>query len=647
MQERHPIATRIAGFLQQFPPFPLLGNERLQALADKARVRYHKAGEILFKQGDAPGDSFFVVASGSVKLITERNEREELIDVCDEGDVFGVRPKFVGDTYVARAEFGEETILYELNWPLFSSWLGEIPGVALFFAAGFAGGLPVVREQLESGQAVRKALEGAQSTSTLNELHVPELNRKLVHCSPDTSIMLGASIMRDQQSPYLLVTDANQWPLGIVTDTDLRNRVVTGELNVDEAVSVLMSSPVICVSPDQTMAALLITMLRHKLHHLVVTENGRNDSKVLGVITDHDLLLSQGQSPAALVSAMKQTYDADGLRQLRDRADRLFQQWLEHDVRPRDVAAVATALNDALIEKWVQLSISAMKKEGWGPAPVAFAWLSLGSEGREEQIVRTDQDNALVYAQPVAGEEQKTAAWFLELGKRVTQGLEHCGFEYCPANMMASNPAWCLSLDAWMDQFAKWMHTPDPKSVMYTTIFFDYRVAAGDKRLAERLTDFIFGELQQEQLFLRWLAHNALRNPPPLGFFRNFLVEKAGVHHDSFDIKARAMMPLTDAARVLTLYHRLPGYNNTPQRFLRLAAKEPQHASLYEEAARAYEILMRYRAQQAYRKSDSGRYIDPQALSKIDRQLLRSAFQPISDLQELLEVRFQTNQLRG
>lgn len=647
MNERHPIATRIAGFLQQYPPFPLLGAERLQLLADKAKVRYHQAGEILFKQGDAPGDSFFVVASGSVKLIANRNGREELIDLCDEGDVFGVRPKFVGDVYIARAEFGEETLLYELSWPLFSSWLQEIPGLALFFAAGFAGGLPVVRAQLVHGQAVQKALEQRTDDSLLYAMHVPELRQRLVYCSPSTSIALGAAIMRDQNSPYLLVTDAQHWPLGIVTDTDLRNRVVTGELGVDEPVAALMSSPVICVAPEQTVTALLITMLRHKLHHLVITATGHSDSPVLGVITDHDLLLSQGQSPAALVSAIKQAQDGAALIRLRNQADHLFHQWLKHDVRPRDVAAVATALNDTLIDKWVQLAQENMKKEGWGHAPVSFAWLSLGSEGREEQIVRTDQDNALVYDQPKTDEEEKTQLWFLELAKRVTSGLHDCGFAYCPADMMATNPAWCLSVDAWMAQFGRWMHTPDPKAVMYTTIFFDYRVASGDLQLATRLTDYIFGELQQDQLFLRWLAHNALQNPPPLGFFRNFLVEKAGAHHDTFDIKARAMMPLVDAARVLTLYHRLAGYNNTSQRFQRLALEEPQHATLYEEAARAYEILMRYRALQAYGKSDSGRYIDPQSLGKIDRQLLRSAFQPISELQELLEVRFQTNQLRG
>ncbi len=646
MNDRNPIATRIAGFLEKFPPFPLLGEERLRQLADRTRVHYHQAGELLFKQGDTPGDGFFVVASGSVKLIATKDSRDELIDVCDEGDVFGVRPKFVGDHYIARAEFSEETILYELSWKLFSSWLDEIPGLALFFAAGFASGMPVVREQLVHGQAARQAMEGREGEHPLGELHSPPVKPGLLHCGAETSVALGAGMMRDHNSPYLLICDAQNRPIGIVTDTDLRNRVVTGEVGVDEPVTALMSAPVHCVSPDQTVAALLIRMLRYKIHHLVLTESGRPDSAAIGMITDHDLLLSQGQSPAALVSAMRQATNAAQLGRIRSQADRLFEEWLMRDVRPGDVAAVTTALNDALIERLIALAINDMRQGGWGHPPVAYAWLSLGSEGREEQIVRTDQDNALVYAQPLAGQEAATKKYFLELARRVNEGLAAAGFEDCPADMMARNPDWCLSLSEWMDQFGRWIHTPDPRSVMLTTIFFDYRVASGENKLADRLTEYIFGEIQKDQLFMSYLARNALQNPPPLGFFRNFLVEKAGAHHDTFDIKARAMMPLADAARILTLYHRLPGVNNTPQRFLRIAQKESAHRLLFEEAARAYDLLMRYRARQAFGKGDSGRYIDPRQLSKIDRQLLRSAFQPISELQELLAVRFQTSQLR-
>jgi CBS domain-containing protein len=208
--------------------------------------------------------------------------------------------------------------------------------------------------------------------------------------------------------------------------------------------------------------------------------------------------------------------------------------------------------------------------------------------------------------------------------------------------MMASNRQWCLSLSEWKAQFSRWLAEPDPRAVMLTTIFFDFRPVIGDASLAEQLRAHIAGELPRAALYLSALAKNACENPPPLGFFRQFMVEKDGEHRTHFDLKARAMMPLADAARVLWLQHALPEAYSTPERFEVLARLEPAQEQLFREAARSYEVLLRYRALAAA----SGQPLDPEKLSKIDRQLLRSSFQPIHDLQELLQVRFQTSWLR-
>lgn len=176
--------------------------------------------------------------------------------------------------------------------------------------------------------------------------------------------------------------------------------------------------------------------------------------------------------------------------------------------------------------------------------------------------------------------------------------------------------------------------------------FFDYRPVFGNKELAEQLTEHIFTDVEKQRIFLAFMAKNALKNPPPLSFFRNFVVEKSGEHKDEFDIKKRAMMPLADAARVLTIEARVGKVNNTFKRFEKLAELYPTNKDLFEQAADAYEILMRYRTLQGLRNKDSGRYFKPSELNKMQRAQLRNSFQPITDLQSLLTVRFQLNYIQ-
>jgi CBS domain-containing protein len=256
-------------------------------------------------------------------------------------------------------------------------------------------------------------------------------------------------------------------------------------------------------------------------------------------------------------------------------------------------------INDSLIARAVQLAFKKLDKQDLDRPKADFCWLALGSEGREEQLLRTDQDNALIFEDVPKEDYESTKDYYLKLSKIVTDILNECGFEYCPAEMMASNPRWCLSLSEWERQFDDWIYRPGKEEVMFTTIFFDYRPIYGKMELSKQLTDSIYKSISNQDIFLGHLAKNALQNPAPLSFFRNFVVERSGEHKDEFDIKARAMMPLTDAARLLILEARQYGINNTFQRFDHMAKLEPQNAELYEQAADAYEILMRFRALQA------------------------------------------------
>jgi len=227
----------------------------------------------------------------------------------------------------------------------------------------------------------------------------------------------------------------------------------------------------------------------------------------------------------------------------------------------------------------------------------------------------------------------------------VTEKLNVIGFEYCPADMMASNPKWCVSLSEWENQFDTWIKTPTEDAMMMCTIFFDFDLVFGDKKLVNEMSESIYKSIESFEIFLNFLGRNALRNPPPIGFFRQFLVENDGEHKDQFDIKSRALMPLVDAARLLILSHHIKDKNNTISRFKKLAKAEPKNEDLYLSCIDSFKILLQFRTQQGLTNNDSGRYVDLNKLSKSEKLSLKGCFKPIKDVQELLNIRYNLAQM--
>ncbi|MDX5481754.1 MAG: DUF294 nucleotidyltransferase-like domain-containing protein, partial [Hymenobacteraceae bacterium] len=483
MKPSNAIQERVLEFLNKYPPFNLIKQEKLQELASQVRVLYLEPEQVLFSQGDEKHAYFYVVRQGSVRL-EQRNEAGEqrLVDVCDEGDVFGARALIAKKNYSSTATAAEETLVYGIPIALFEPVLHESPEVTLFFAAGFAAGAPVQQGGMQETNKARRGLRSgavAPLPMHLEDVLVVGTGQSAVICTPETSVRLAAQIMSDKNSSYILVVDGQQQPLGILTDTDMRKQVVAGHIGIDDKVTAIMSSPVITIKPDPHMAEALIPMMRHKVKHLCVTADGTDGSSVQGVLTEHDLLLAQGNNPAVLVQEIRQTKSIDNLPAIRDRAEELLQKYLEQEVNIAFVANIITEINDALIVRALQHAEAKL-----GDPPLRYCWLSIGSEGREEQLLRTDQDNALVFEDKHTVSEKDAQAYFLQLAGMVNEVLARCGFEKCPANMMGSNPQWCQPLHTWKQYFYNWIHEPTEEALLNASIFFDYRPVYGDFSLS-------------------------------------------------------------------------------------------------------------------------------------------------------------------
>jgi CBS domain-containing protein len=643
------IINRVAEFLYRFPPFSFLEKEDLVQVAQQVEIQYLEKGETLFNQGEPAQPSFFVLKEGTIHLVEKTSKGEEIREICDEGDVFGVLALLGRRPYLLTSKIIENSLVYAIPVAIFEKILERNSRVALFFAAGFAAGQVVVRQDLSHGQKARaefKKSTGDHSLLIFSDQSEVKISQNVLICSPGTTIQTAAEMMAKAQVSSIIICEQGGFPIGILTDKDLRNRVLAVGISPSESVSSVMTSPVITRKKAEHFSNLYLTMIRHRLHHLVLTEDGSTQSPVCGLISDHDILLSMGNSPAVLIHALMNTLEISEMRKIRDQAENMLRYYLENEVSMDFVSSIMTEINDVIISQALEIGKKNLATQFPEMQDVRFCFLSLGSEGREEQLLRTDLDNAILYQDVPEIASEQAKKYFLQLGEQVIEILLACGFDSCPGKMMANNPEWVQPLSVWKQYFSEWIMRPTPEALLKSSIFFDFRSVKGNSSLAEELSLHIYEEIGKKKAFLSFLGQNAMQNPPPLGFFKDFIVEKSGEHKDQFDLKGRAMLPLTDLARLLILSHEVVGINNTFRRFEKLAELEPVHAELFQQAGKAYEILMRMRALEGISNENNGRYLDPKSIGKLQRQLLKNTFTPISELQELIQIRFQLDYFR-
>jgi CBS domain-containing protein len=625
------IAERIYDYLKGFPPFNLLTKDQLLSIAKSVDVIYLENNRFLFEIGQPVANHFYVVRDGAIGLFGTNND---LVDKCDEGDIFGLRALLRRGEYKLNAKAIEESIIYSISLENLEAYITSNTNASQFLMASFASNIRIKNPEDDD------FVETLQYSSEYTYLQTADYSKNPITCGTDTSIKEAASIMTDKHVGSIVIVE-NHKPIGIITDKDLRTKIATGKFSIEGSVSSIMSSPVITYPETITVAEAQIAMLKHKITHLCITKDGTNDSDLTGILSEHDIIVLRENNASALIKEIKRSRTAEQLRDIRQRAEKLLVRYLEQDIPIDFISRLVSAINDSITQRIIEFSIAKVNIE----PPTQFAWLSIGSQGRQEQLLMTDQDNALVFEDVDEEKYSTTKSYFLKLSEYINKDLETVGFELCPAKMMANNPKWCQSLSEWSKQFNNWITTPDQDNLMLCTIFFDYEHVYGSKELVSKLSESIFKSIENRNIFLTYLGRNALLNPPPLSFFRQFLVEDDGEHKDQFDIKARAMMPLVDAARLLILSHNIKAINNTLERYEKLAELEPQNKDTYLFCTEAYKNLLSFRTEQGLRHNDSGRFIDLESLDKGHRLQLKRSFKAVKEVQELIKIRFKLSQL--
>ncbi|MFV8465075.1 DUF294 nucleotidyltransferase-like domain-containing protein [Flavobacterium sp. LB1P62] len=637
---KNTISHRVADFLKNFPPFNFLHQKDIETLSEQISIIYKEKDSVVFAENEETHNCFYVVHKGAVTLKNSLNN--DILDMCDEGDIFGLRPLIANENYKMEARTHEETILYAIPISIFKPYALENRAVGNFLIESFASNTRNPYSNSHSGKLYGEIIgsETLDIDKNLLDIQPVKYSKKLITCFSTTTAKEIAEIMTKKNVGAILVIE-DKLPIGIITDKDLRNKIVTGEFPITTTADLIMTTPVITYPKKMTVTQAQMAMMKSNISHLCLTKDGTANSKAVGILSKHDVMVELGNNPAVLIKAVKRAKKAKQIKPIRANIMQLLQGYLDQNIPMTLTSKIITELNDVCIKQIIEIALKKMKT----PPPVKFAWLALGSQGRSEQLLHTDQDNALVYEDVPEELKEQTKSYFLELATHVNKGLFDIGYDYCPAEMMASNPKWCLSLGEWENLVHHWITNPGKNEVLLSFIFFDYSLSYGDHELVNNLSDFIFKNIKANPVFYIHLVSGALQSPSPTGFFRQLLVEQDGAHKDFFDIKRRALMPLTDAARVLILSHSVKSISNTPERFEKLAELEPHNSELYLACSYSYKALLKFRTKQGLLHHDSGQFIALETLTKLEKIKLKRTFKTIKELQEIITIRFNASNI--
>lgn len=458
------------------------------------------------------------------------------------------------------------------------------------------------------------------------------ISKQAVTCPAVLSIVEAARRMAAADTGSIVAVDDEHRPVGILTDSDLRRKVVAVGLPGETPLARVMSQPVVQISPHTLDVEAVQTMLERRIHHLVVVDDG---GRTVSVLADSDLLAAEARRPLYLARRIERATSVEDLAAAKAVFPRTAAQLLDAGATARHGGQILAETNDRVVRRLLDLY-----QAEHGPAPVPYCWLALGSEGRREQTPLTDQDHGLVYAD---GGDAGAAAYFARLSAWMTDALERCGAPRCKGGVMASNPGWRGPLNVWLERFDGWLHERHPEALLNALIGFDFRPVVGETGLANTLRDWLRDRTPLAQRFLGHLAAAALQAPAPLDFLGRIRVERRGGESASLDLKLAAVRPIVDAMRLLALQHGIPETNS----FERLAAIAELGGMPEEDARDVQAALEAFQFLRLRRQVDdllsgratSNRLVRGQ-LNRADRARLREHLRTVEHLRGELHVRY-------
>lgn len=608
--------------LARYTPFSLMAVADLDFFLSHAEQLYFAPGEILVEPGSGEVNRLFFIRRGAVSGKSGLADLEGGAFQYETGDLFPISAAIARRAVTATYEATSDTFVLALTVDAMQTLALQSVPFADFLNRRVLKFLDLSRQALQVAYSSQALAEQSLETA-LGDL----VQRAPVTCRPETPLRDALTEMHERRIGSMLVTSERGEPLGILSREDVLGRVTLGAVPLETPIGDVMVSPVHHLSHEHTAEDAALLMSRHTIRHVPITRDG----VVIGIVSERDLFAMQRLSLKHVSTSIRAAVDVDMLKLVAQDIRRFARSLLSQGVQARQLTALISHLNDVLTERLLEL-----KATEHGVDLSRLCWLALGSEGRSEQTIATDQDNALILPDGNNPADRQTA---LAFARDVNQALDDCGYPLCKGGIMAGNPACCLTLREWRERFSHWIEHGAPQDLLNASIYFDFRPLAGDLTLAHRLRAEVNRAASRVPRFLKQMALNALTREPPLNWMGGIAADEEG----RIDLKLQGTAIFVDAAR---LYALSQGVTATATRE-RLEAVGPVlgvTAAEYEAWVRGFEFLQMLRLQiqlEGGAVDEQPNHIVVDSLNDIDRRILKETFRVARSLQQRLQLDYE------
>ena len=609
-----PTRDDIAATLRDAKGFRELSDTDRDELLGKIEVETQPDGATIIELGGKV-DHLYIVQSGSLEV---RSATGKVFARLSPGDVLGARMLSSDDRTSYRAVATEDACLLKLRRDAYQSLLTRHPKFESYFERlGFERG----QVNGDSGHAGRDAAIDLMTT-TARDL----MTAGAVTGAPDMSLLEGARVMQQRRVSCLPIVE-NEHVVGIITDRDLRNRVVAEAADLSQPISGFMTKDPVTLDCDALAFDALVLMMKHSIAHLPLL----NDGRIVGILTHTNLIRAHSRSAVYMVGQIHQYERIEDMARVVGQIPELLVTLVESGGTAHKIGRIITSICDALTHRLIALA-----EQKFGKPPVPYVWAACGSQGRQEQTGVSDQDNCIILDDSY--DEAAHGAYFTDLAKFISDGLDECGYFYCPGDMMATNPEWRQPVKRWHSYFGDWIDHPGPKAQMLASVMFDLRPIHGKTSLFTDLQKATLERARKNSIFVAHLLSNALTHTPPLGFFGMFSLE-GGEHRGTMNLKQNGVVPVVDIARVYALEAAITEVN-THRRLEEGRSASVMSQSGAADLLAAFEFIamtrLRHQARQIRAGKKPDNYMAPNEISHLERDQLKKAFQVVKTIQAAL-----------
>ncbi len=621
--------------LKSSAPFNTLGDGFLSELAGYVEVKTYPRGAYVFRQGQKSLQILFLVVSGSGEVtLTDQKGQETVVSHRRQYEFFGETALLTDKTYGGSVRAADELTCLLIPRGKIEETIISHPEFSSFFTALLAERLRTLYEET----VVQQSFDAYSTVeSPLLRKRVKELmTGSPVTCHLDTPVSEVAGLMAGRRISSVIVVSGDLQPVGLITERDLVHKVLTRSSRQveDLTADLVMNERLVRLQVDDFYSQALLAVVKNQVKHLVVMEGDR----LAGIVTLGDLIKTRSTGSLWVTDKIESAVGLGDLARIGQEVDNFLNALVAERASVPELFEIICEMHDRLICRVIDLCLEEMAAKGYGPPPVEFCFINMGSAGRKEQTLRTDQDNGIIYADGHPDSEN----YFLVLGGRVVEELVRAGFDWCKGGIMASNPLWCRSVSQWKEVAEVWITRAEPEDTRLLSILLDFRPVYGEKALARELWQKIFQIFKKPVKASHFLAEEEVQVKVPLTIFGGFVTEKSGPNKNELNLK-HVCRHIVNCVRIFAVKNEIPE-TSTLGRLASIMDKNILSREDGEFVQNAYEIIMMIRIRENLKKARQGKsadnYINPHKLSVIEQSMLKNAFSAITRLQKITSSSF-------